>query len=170
MPDPWPGVAVAMGSNLGDRLGNLGEAIASLERGGWLGDLRCSDAFETPPERPGDGGAFLNAVAVGTSVHPPRALLDGLLSIEREMGRCRTDGRSGGPRIIDLDLVLFDRRVIREPGLQVPHPRLATRAFVLVPLCQVSPDAVEPVSGRPVHSLLASLPERSLPRFGSLRK
>jgi len=159
-----------MGSNLGDRLGNLREALVRLERCGLLGDLRCSDAFEAPPERPGDGDVFLNAVVVGTSVHPPRALLDGLLSIERQMGRCRADGRSGGPRIIDLDLVLFGPRVVQEPGLQVPHPRLATRAFVLVPLCQVSPDAVEPVRGRPVHSLLASLPERSLPRFGSLRK
>jgi 2-amino-4-hydroxy-6-hydroxymethyldihydropteridine diphosphokinase len=170
MPDAWPGVAVAMGSNLGDRLANLREAIVRLERDGWLGDLRCSDAFETPPERPGDGEAFLNAVVVGTSDHPPRALLGGLLSIERAMGRCREQGGSGGPRIIDLDLVLYGQRVLREPGLQVPHPRMAARAFVLVPLSQVMPDAVEPVSGRPVHSLLASLPERSLPRFGSLRK
>jgi 2-amino-4-hydroxy-6-hydroxymethyldihydropteridine diphosphokinase len=159
-----------MGSNLGDRLENLREAIVRLEHCGSLGDLRCSDAFETPPEKPDDGEAFLNAVVVGTSDRGPHELLHDLLSIERQMGRRRSDGRSGGPRIIDLDLVLFGPRVIREPGLQVPHPRLATRAFVLVPLCQVTPDAVEPVSGRPVHSLLASLPERSLPRFGSLRK
>jgi 2-amino-4-hydroxy-6-hydroxymethyldihydropteridine diphosphokinase len=76
----------------------------------------------------------------------------------------------GGPRTIDLDLVLHGVCVVHEPGLHVPHPRFASRAFVLVPLAEIEPDLIEPRSGRRLHSLLAALAPASLPRVGSLRK
>lgn len=170
MPESVDGVAVALGSNTGDRLGLLREAVRRVEAGGLLHGLRCSHAYETPPERPGDGGAFLNGVVVGSSELSPSRLLERLLEIERTLGRVRVSGVHGGPRPIDLDLVLFGDRVVSEPGIEVPHPRFDRRAFVLVPLHEVCPFARDPRSGRSVHSLLASLPDGALLRAGSLRK
>lgn len=162
-------VAVALGSNTGDRLLLLREALRRMQSEGLLLDLRCSHAYETPPERPGDGGPFLNAVAAGATRHSAGELLAGLLDLERAMGRVRRAGVHGGPRPIDLDLVLFGDRVHQEAGLEVPHPRFAQRAFVLVPLAEVMPQARDPRTGRSVHSLLASLPDATLPRAGSLK-
>lgn len=170
MPERVDGVVVALGSNTGDRLASLREALCRVEAAGILTRIRSSHAYETPPERPQDGGAFLNAVMVGTTLQPARALLEGLLQVERDLGRSRASGVHGGPRPIDLDLILFGDRVLEEPGLQVPHPRFPQRAFVLVPLAEICPDARDPRSGRSVHSLLASLPDARLPRAGSLRK
>jgi len=164
------GVAVAHSSNTGDRLGLLREAVRRMDAMDLLRGLRCSHAYETPPERPEDGGAFLNAVMVGSTRQAARELLDGLLQVERGLGRSRAAGVHGGPRPIDLDLILFGDHVLEEPGLQVPHPRFPQRAFVLVPLAEICPDARDPRSGRSVHSLLASLPDARLPRAGSLRK
>ncbi len=163
------GVAVALGSNTGDRLTLLREAVRRMEAQDLLRDLRCSHAYETPPERADDGGPFLNAVVAGATRHSAGDLLAGLLELERAMGRVRHAGVHGGPRPIDLDLVLFGHRVHRERGLEVPHPRFARRAFVLVPLAEVMPDARDPRSGRSVHSLLATLPDAALPRAGSLK-
>jgi 2-amino-4-hydroxy-6-hydroxymethyldihydropteridine diphosphokinase len=163
------GVAVALGSNTGDRLGLLREAVRRMDAMDLLRGLRCSHAYETPPERPGDGGPFLNAVVAGATRHSAGDLLAGLLELERSMGRVRRAGVQGGPRPIDLDLVLFGERVHRESGLEVPHPRFDQRAFVLVPLAEVMPNACDPRSGRSVHSLLASLPHATLPRVGSLK-
>jgi 2-amino-4-hydroxy-6-hydroxymethyldihydropteridine diphosphokinase len=162
--------AIALGGNEGDRLDALRRAADAIEAAGLLREARWSDAFETPPESVGDGGAFLNAVGVGRAGVEPRALLEGLLRIEAALGRVRVPGVRGGPRPIDLDLVLYGDRVIDERALQLPHPRFAARAFVLVPLAQVAKDLVEPRTGRPVHSLLADLGPVALPRVGSLRK
>lgn len=170
MGDVIDGVAVALGSNTGDRLALLREAVSRIESAGILLGARCSHAYETPPERPEDGPSFLNAIVAGSSHRSPRDLLAELLRIEEAMGRRRTSGVHGGPRPIDLDLVLHGDRVLEEPGLQVPHPRFQHRAFVLVPLVEVLPDARDPRSGRSVHSLLASLADAALPRAGSLRK
>lgn len=163
-------VAIALGSNQGDRLENLRRALEAIERSGLLRDVRASHAWETPPEREGDGGAFLNAAVSGDTRLQPRALLEALLAIEGRLGRSRVPGAHGGPRTIDLDLVLHGRRVLDEPGLTVPHPRFARRAFVLVPLCEIEPNWIEPRSGCPLHSLLAALAPTPLPRVGSLRK
>lgn len=170
MPERGVVAAVALGSNQGDRLANLREAVSAIEREGLLVGARWSDAFETPPESAADGGPFLNAAGVGVARLGARELLDGLLRIEAGLGRVRTPHARGGPRPIDLDLILFGDRILDEPGMQVPHPRLASRAFVLAPLAQVSPDLVEPRTGRPLHSLLADLGPSTLPRVGSLRK
>lgn len=164
------GVAVAMGSNCGDRLGFLREAVRRVDAAGLLLDMRCSHAYETPPERPSDGGAFLNGAVVGATRLSPRRLLDRLLRIETDMGRRRIPGVHGGPRPIDLDLVLFGDRIVDEPGLTLPHPRFHLRAFVLVPVAEVMPDARDPRSGRSLHSLLGQSPSVTLSRAGSLRK
>ncbi len=162
--------AVALGSNLGDRLAHLRAAAGEIRSRGLLTELRCSDAFETPPESAGDGDAFLNAVAVGDCARTPEQLLRGLLEVESALGRTRQAGAHGGPRTIDLDLILFGDAVIELEGLRVPHPRFHRRAFVLMPLSQVAPDWREPRSGRPIHSLLADLGPVALARFGSLSK
>lgn len=162
--------AIALGSNEGDRLGTLRRAVEEIEQEGLLHEPRWSDAFETPPESAGDGGAFLNAAGVGRTQLEPPALLQALLRIETRLGRVRAPGARGGPRTIDLDLILHGERVIDQPGLQLPHPRFDSRAFVLVPLAQIAPDLREPRSGRPLHSLLADLGPIALPRVGSLRK
>jgi len=163
-------VVIALGSNQGDRLANLRRAVDAIAIGGLLSSIRVSGAYETPPENPQDGGAFLNAALSGDARLGPRALLEALLSIENALGRMRVAGAQGGPRTIDLDLVLHGDHVVEEPGLRVPHPRFASRAFVLVPLAEIEPDLVEPRSRSPVHSLLAALAPTSLPRVGSLRK
>lgn len=162
--------AIALGSNEGDRLATLRRAAEAIEREGLLRDARWSDAFETPPERAGDGGAFLNAAGVGRTRLDPAQLLASLLRIEASLGRVRVAGVRGGPRSIDLDLILHGDRVVDEPGLQLPHPRFAARAFVLAPLAQVAPNLREPRTARPLHSLLADLGPIALPRVGSLRK
>lgn len=164
------GVAVALGSNAGDRLGLLREAVRRLEGGRVLIDLRCSHAYETPPERPEDGPPFLNGVVVGRTELEPRDMLESLLGIEVSMGRRRVPGLQGGPRPIDLDLVLFGDRVVREPGLEVPHPRFRGRGFVLHPLAEVIPEARDPVGGASIHSLLAALTTLPPSRAGFLRE
>lgn len=163
-------VAVALGSNLGDRLANLRAAVGAIEGRGLLADVQASDAFETPPERASDGDAFLNAVVVGRCALAAADLLRALLQVEASLGRVRHAHAQGGPRTIDLDLILYGEAVLEGEGLQVPHPRFQSRAFVLVPLAQVAPHWREPRSGRPVHSLLADLGPVTLSRFGSLRK
>jgi len=163
-------VVIALGSNQGDRWTRLREAVEALESSGLLSVMRVSGAYETPPEKPGDGDAFLNAAVSGDSLATPRDLLQGLLAIEARLGRVREPGVQGGPRTIDLDLVLHGASVVDEPGLHVPHPRFASRAFVLVPLAEIEPDLIEPRSGSRIHSLLDALAPTSLPRVGSLRK
>lgn len=170
MPDRAVTCAIALGSNEGDRLALLRRAVEAIESQGVLREARWSDAFETPPESPGDGGAFVNAAGVGRATLAPEALLAALMRIEQGLGRARLEGSRGGPRPIDLDLILYGSEVVERPGLRVPHPRFAARAFVLAPLAQIAPDLVEPRSGRPLHSLLADLGPIALPRIGSLRK
>ena len=124
---------VGLGSNLGDRSRNLSRALEELERLGGL--ARRSSIYRTVPWGRVDQPEFLNAVVVLETELAPRELLDALLAIERRLGR--TDGERWGPRVIDLDLLLYDDVTIEEEGLRVPHQRLQERAFVLVPLAEV---------------------------------
>jgi 2-amino-4-hydroxy-6-hydroxymethyldihydropteridine diphosphokinase len=143
---------VGLGSNLGDREQNLLAALARFDAEGWL--VRRSSFRETDPVGVTDQPRFVNAVAELRTGLGPRELLDRLLGIERELGRERARERRWGPRIIDLDLLLFGDEVIEEPGLTVPHPRLAGRRFVLEPLVELAPDLELP-DGRRVQELLA---------------
>jgi 2-amino-4-hydroxy-6-hydroxymethyldihydropteridine diphosphokinase len=145
---------VALGSNVGDRALMLERAVTELAGLRATRLLRAAAAIETAPERPGDGGPFLNSAVVLDTSLPPRALLEHLLEIETKLGRDRaTPGR--GPRSIDLDLILYEREVRREPGLELPHPRFRERMFVLQPALEVAPDLVDPVTGRTVRELHA---------------
>ncbi len=146
-------VAVALGSNLGDRRVHLDFAVRRLAT--LLGGLRVSPFIESVPEGVAPQPMFLNGAAVGDTHATPRALLDALLSIERERGRERP--HPGAPRTLDLDLVLFGDRILEEPGLTVPHPRFRERRFVLEPLTAIAPSMVDPVTGLTVEELLERL-------------
>ena len=148
-------VAVALGSNLGDRRAALAFAVERLSA--LLGEPSISDFVETVPEGEGlqEQPPYLNAVVVGTSALDARELLGALLEIEREFGRERP--YPGAPRTLDLDLVLAGDDVIDEPGLQVPHPRFRSRFFVLGPMSEVAADLRDPVTGLRVGELLRNL-------------
>ena len=144
-------VAIALGSNLGDRRAHLDYSASRL--GSILGNIRVSSYVETDPvDVPGQQPRFLNAVAVGEATLSARDLLDTLLAIEGERGRERP--ARGAARTLDLDLVLFGDQILNEPGLVVPHPRFRARRFVLEPLAQIAPDMRDPVTGKTVQELL----------------
>ena len=147
-------VAVALGSNLGDRRAWIDQATALLSR--LLDDLQVAPVRETTPvgvDTPQSD--YLNTVVVGTTRLAPRALLDALLDIERVLGRARP--HRNAPRTIDLDLVLYGDTIIDEPGLQVPHPRFRERLFVLDPLADLAPDWRDPVTGLTIRHLREEL-------------
>lgn len=148
-------VAVALGSNLGDRRAAIAFAVERLSS--IVSNLQLSSIVETEPEGEGTEGQgmYLNAVAVGETMLGARGLLDALLGIEREFGRERPF--RGAARTLDLDLILLDQDVVAEAGLQVPHPRFRERFFVLGPLAEIAPDLVDPVTGLRVAELLRNL-------------
>jgi 2-amino-4-hydroxy-6-hydroxymethyldihydropteridine diphosphokinase len=154
-PDLVP-VAFALGANLGDREGYLRGALAALAP--LVSELRVSTFHETEPVGVGEQPRFLNAAATGRTTLPARDLLDRFLDIERHFGRTRP--REGAPRTLDLDLILYGGQIADEPDLEVPHPRFRERLFVLEPLAEVASDWVDPVTGRTVGELLASLRSR----------
>jgi 2-amino-4-hydroxy-6-hydroxymethyldihydropteridine diphosphokinase len=148
---------IGLGSNLGDRSAMIERSLSLLDglAGVWV--VRVSSVIETAPVGPAGQGPYLNAAAELATILSPAALLDAMLCVERKLGRDRSAGVRWGPRTIDLDLLLFEDRVINEPGLAVPHPRLAERAFVLGPLSEIAPLVRVPGDGRTVAALLAEL-------------
>jgi 2-amino-4-hydroxy-6-hydroxymethyldihydropteridine diphosphokinase len=143
-------VAIAIGSNLGDRESHIRFAFDRLHL--LLADIRTSSILETEPVGvTGVQKRFLNAAAAGATSLPPDALLDALLEIERERGRERPYALA--PRTLDLDLILYGDRVIETPALAVPHPRFRERLFVLDPLAEILPGGVDPVSGKTIREL-----------------
>jgi 2-amino-4-hydroxy-6-hydroxymethyldihydropteridine diphosphokinase len=150
-------VAVALGSNLGDRRFHLRVGLTALRA--FLVDLESSSVFETEARYVTDQPRFLNACATGRTRLTPRQLLSQLQDAERTGGR-RRDGGRYGPRTLDLDLLLFGDRVIDEPGLSVPHPGLRERAFVLVPLAEIAADWIVPASHGEPATTVAELAAR----------
>lgn len=146
-------VAVALGSNLGDREAHLRFAVERL--GAHLEALAVSTFHDTAPVGVGLQPRFLNAAAIGVTAVSARHLLDLLLDIERARGRARP--WPGAARTLDLDLILYGDSVIDTPGLHVPHPRFRGRAFVLDPLGEVAPDWRDPVTGLTLAALRARL-------------
>ncbi|MGY1457232.1 MULTISPECIES: 2-amino-4-hydroxy-6-hydroxymethyldihydropteridine diphosphokinase [unclassified Luteimonas] len=148
---------VGLGGNIGDVAAVLREALAALDALPGTRLLSASGFYRTPAWGLEAQPDFVNAAAVLDTALSPHALLEALLGIERAHGRERAaDGRRWGPRTLDLDLLLYGDAVIDEPGLVVPHPHLHARAFVLVPLAEVMPDAEVPGHGR-VDALLATV-------------
>lgn len=144
-----PGAFVGLGSNLGDRLANLRRAVELLRERG-VSVLRSSRVYETDPVGGPEQPDYLNAVVEVEVDGTARELLDACLAVEEEMGRVRDE--RWGPRTIDLDLLTFGEEEIEEPGLQVPHPRMHERAFVLAPLLELTADPRLP-GGRRVEDL-----------------
>jgi 2-amino-4-hydroxy-6-hydroxymethyldihydropteridine diphosphokinase len=148
-------VFVGIGSNVGDREAYVRRALELLAAEPGIDVEQISQIRETDPVGVVDQPRFLNAAARVATDLAPRALLDRLLGIEQALGRVRS-GERYGPRTIDLDLLLYGDRVVDEPGLHVPHPRLAERRFVLEPLAELDAALVVPGRG-PVQALLARL-------------
>ena len=154
-----------MGSNVGDRHANLAFAVAALREIPAVRVFAVSEAIETEPVGgPLGQGPYLNAAAGLQTTLRPRELLELLLAIERRLGRVRAE--RWGPRTLDLDLLLYDDRVIDEPGLRVPHPRMHERLFVLRPLAAIAPSARHPVLGTTVREILDNLLNRTPPQAG----
>ncbi len=149
--------AVALGSNVGDRLQNLRSArdrIAALH-----GPLACSKVYETEPVDCEPGTAsYLNAVVGFDREVEPLALLDELLAIEAALGRPSRRPRNA-PRLIDLDILFVGDLVLSNDRITIPHPRIRTRRFVLAPLCDLSPDLILPAECETLAALLAKLPD-----------
>src|SRR5512138_592001 len=144
-------IAIALGSNLGDREAQLRGALDSL--GPVLTHLRVSSFHETEPvDMAGPQPMFLNAAAIGESPLSAPAILDVLLAVEQGFGRERP--YVGAPRTMDLDLILYGDSIISAPGLIVPHPRFRERRFVLEPLAEIAPQWVDPVTGKTIRELL----------------
>jgi 2-amino-4-hydroxy-6-hydroxymethyldihydropteridine diphosphokinase len=154
-------VAIALGSNLGDRRAHLDFAVSRLAAA--IPDLLVSRYHETDPVGvSGEQTPFLNAAAVGTTSASAPDLLELLLTIERERGRERP--YQNAPRTLDLDLILLGNVVMNTPRLVLPHPRFRERQFVLEPLAEVAPGLVDPVTGSTVAELLRRvLPPREAP-------
>lgn len=147
---------IGLGSNLGDREGTIRAAVERLAAVPGIEVAAVSTLRETDPVGYLDQPRFLNGAAALDTALPPRALLDALLAVERELGRVRGEGPRYGPRAIDLDLLLYGAERVMEPGLEVPHPRLHERAFVLEPLAELDPALEVPGFGT-VSALLAGL-------------
>ena len=151
-------VAIALGSNLGDRQAHLDFAIGELRR--LIQPLRISTFIETDPvDVPDVQSPFLNGVVVGETTLAPGDLLAAVLAIERMRGRQRPHRHAA--RTLDLDLILYGDWLVNEPGLAVPHPRFRERRFVLAPLAEVAGGWVDPVTGQTVSALLLALPRPS---------
>ena len=150
-----PRAYIGLGANLGDREATLRAAVAALGATGGIEVVAVSAFRETDPVDYLDQPRFLNGAAAVETALAPRELLDALLAVERSLGRTR-DGPRFGPRMIDLDLLLYGEESFDEPGLTVPHPRLHERAFALEPLAELEPGLVVPGQG-PLDTLLAKL-------------
>jgi 2-amino-4-hydroxy-6-hydroxymethyldihydropteridine diphosphokinase len=157
-----PEAFVALGSNLGDRAANLARARAELEAGP-LRLTATSSVYETEPWGPVTQGPYLNQVVRGDTELAPRALLAALHGIESKLGRDRRSEIRFGPRVIDLDILLYDDLTLAEPDLEVPHPRLHERAFVLVPLAEI--DSGRVVRGEQVRDVLARVGTKGVRAF-----
>lgn len=151
-------VYLSLGSNLGERESNIARAIAELNPHG-VRVLSSSVLYETEPVDFRDQPWFLNCAVKGETLLSPEQLMDAILQIERDLGRERVIRR--GPRLIDIDILFYGSCVVRRPGLAIPHPRIASRKFVLVPMNEIAPEFHDPLSNKTMAELLALTGDRS---------
>lgn len=151
-----PTAYLGLGSNLGDRRANLERAVAALAT---LGPVRRSRWLETEPIGMPGAPRFLNGVAALETTLGAAGLLERTSALEAEYGRDAVD--RDGPRTLDIDLLLYGEDRVDEPGLQVPHPRMAEREFVLEPLAELDPDARHPETGQTAARMLRELREQA---------
>ena len=160
---PPPAVFVALGSNLGDREANLARGVQGLREHGLVITARSS-VYETAPVGGPAQGPYLNAVVKAETRLGPQDVLASCLDVEKDAGRVRTVANA--PRTLDLDLLLYGDAVVRTGDLAVPHPRLHERAFVLVPLAEIAPEARHPVLGLTAAEMADRCPDSGVVRFG----
>ncbi|MFN3351351.1 2-amino-4-hydroxy-6-hydroxymethyldihydropteridine diphosphokinase [Pseudorhodoplanes sp.] len=154
---------VAFGGNVGDARATIADAIAAFCDGQHVALLARSSDYRTPPWGVTDQAPFINAcIEVETSLSP-RGLLDRAQEVERSFGRDRRNETRWGPRTLDIDLLTYGDEAIAEPNLTLPHPRLFERAFVLVPLVEIAPDAA--VAGRSLRESLDKLDQSGIERL-----
>ncbi len=146
---------IGIGSNQGNPADACREAVRKLSDACEVRLLRCSSLYRTEPVGPQDQPWFVNTVAEIRTSLPPRPLFEILKEIERRMGR--TEGPKWGPRLIDLDLLLYGQEVVNERDLVIPHPELHRRRFVLVPLCELASYMIHPAFGVSSRGLLERL-------------
>jgi 2-amino-4-hydroxy-6-hydroxymethyldihydropteridine diphosphokinase len=151
-------IYLSLGSNIGDRAANIARAVSALAQHG-VHVTRQSSLYETEPVDFRDQEWFLNCVVEAQTELEPAELMDALLQIERALGRHRLVPK--GPRLIDIDILLYGSSVVRAPELEVPHPRMADRRFVLVPFNEIAPDTLHPVLNKTIAELLATNPDVS---------
>lgn len=146
-------VLLALGTNLGDRLQNLKSVLQELSV--QVKIEKVSSVYETPPWGYLDQPAFLNQVIGGQTSLAPHSLLSFVKNVEKNMGRVKTF--QNGPRLIDIDILIFGEQIVTSPDLVIPHPRMAERAFVLVPLAEIEPARIIPGQELTVKELLMEM-------------
>jgi 2-amino-4-hydroxy-6-hydroxymethyldihydropteridine diphosphokinase len=151
-------VYLCIGSNVGDRRRQLRQSIELINK--QIGKVaRSSKLYETQPWGKTDQDPFLNQVVMVNTTLDPRQILEANTKIERELGRERKE--KWGPRIIDIDILFYGKRVIRDKGLEIPHPELHKRAFVLVPLMELDPTLVHPILNTTIDELYMDCEDES---------
>jgi 2-amino-4-hydroxy-6-hydroxymethyldihydropteridine diphosphokinase len=154
-------VFLALGTNLGKREANL--ALAHRELSALTNILKESSIYETPPWGVTDQPVFLNQVLAAETHLSPLELLAAVKDIETKMGRVPSERY--GPRLIDIDILLYDDTILDTPTLTLPHPRMTERAFVLVPLLEIAPDLTSPVTGERLADVLAGLDQSGISKW-----
>jgi 2-amino-4-hydroxy-6-hydroxymethyldihydropteridine diphosphokinase len=151
-------VFLSIGSNMGNRKEYLLTAQALIDR--HIGKIaKKSHLYETQPWGKKDQDAFLNMMVMANTTLDPRGLLEAITQIERELGRERQE--RWGPRVADIDIIFYGKRVIRDKGLEIPHPEMHNRAFVLVPMLEIAPEFEHPILGKNMDDLFAACTDLS---------